>query len=124
MGDDQMKAKNMIGTGTVVAVCIIVFAFVKHDVPDPIVAEAYTQIRSYNDRQTIADWKNSRYTENDIYYELGHTVWNLETHTTLDLKGRHVYMVIFKVKDNRILGDINVYVDKITGEALGVDLRE
>jgi hypothetical protein len=119
-----MKTKNMIVTGTIAAVCIIIFAIIKQDVPDPIVAEAYTQIRSYDDRQTIVDWKDSLYTESDKYYELGHMVWNLETHTALDLKGRHVYMVIFKVKDNSILGDIYVYVDKVTGEALGVDLRE
>ncbi len=91
---------------------------------DPVVAAAYAHITSPSDRASIVDWKSASVTEHDFAVEQGHPVYNLATQKSVDLDGHQVYLVVFKVKDPGLLGNIQVYVAKGSLEVLGVDLRD
>lgn len=91
---------------------------------DAVVAAAYAHITSPTDRASIVDWKAATVVEHDYTVEQGHPVYNLVTQKSVDLAGHQVYLVVFKVKDPGILGNIQVYVSKGTLEVLGVDLRD
>jgi hypothetical protein len=90
---------------------------------DPVVAAAYAHITNLTDRASIVDWKSATVAEHNYTVEQGHPVYNLVTQKSVDLDGHQVYLVVFKVKDDGILGNILVYVAKGSLEVLGVDLR-
>ncbi|WP_409271782.1 hypothetical protein V1499_19410 [Neobacillus sp. SCS-31] len=47
-----------------------------------------------------------------------------KTRTLINIKGKEVYIISFKTKDEGDLGPISVYLDKKTGEAIGVGMRK
>ena len=91
---------------------------------DPIVAAAYAHVSNPTDRASIVDWKSAEVTEHDYTVEQSHPVYNLVTQKSVDLAGHQVYLVVFKVRDPGLLGNIRVYVVKGSLEVLGVDLRD
>lgn len=91
---------------------------------EAIVEKAYSYIEPQEEKNTILDWRDSKVTEIDYSKEQSHKIWDMDINKEVDLKDKHVYKVVFNVQDNRILGNIIVYVEKKTNKVLGVDLRE
>jgi hypothetical protein len=91
---------------------------------DPFVAAAYAHITNPTDRASIVDWKAATIAEHDYTVEQSHPVYNLVSRKSVDLSGQKVYVVVFKVKDPGLLGNIQVYVVQGSLEVLGVDLRD
>ena len=121
-GDDTVKAKYL---SIIMMICIMLSGCVmQKDTVDPIIEKAYNHLKSQEEKETIINWENATITEHDYSKEQSHQVWNMETHMEVDLKDRQAYKVVFKVNDPRLLGDIQVYVDKSTLEVLGLDLRD
>lgn len=118
-----MKAKHFLFL--LVSFCILITGCEKQATStEAIVEKAYSCIESQEERNTILDWKDSRVTEIDYSKEQSHKIWDIDTNKEVDLKDKHVYRVVFRVKDKMVHGDISVYVDKRTNKVLGVDLRE
>ncbi|ADZ21530.1 hypothetical protein BJV85_001406 [Clostridium acetobutylicum] len=68
----------------------------------------------------IVDWKNAEVTEGKFNPSVAKVVKNNKE----GLKGRAVYIVTFKTNNEKILGPITIYLDKLSYEILGTALRD
>lgn len=79
-------------------------------------AYVYVQGDKY---ETILNGDTAKVTMESIDKE--HLIMGKES--ALDLQGRAVYKVLFRTKNDALLGPIRVYLDANTYEVLGVDFR-